>query len=331
MDRFKNVAVILVMCLVAGVGLWFKQRPKDEKLREATGAVSTKQVAAARTKFQDALNRATADWKAERYLSAALILYHAYPSYENALNSQGFAEVAKGTTYRDEFESSRAAFVTEIMEKYPAIVARIKTGDFAMDDMGKLTTHLPFPFGRELNQKWRADRDEVERARRENAAGWFLIFVSGPEGTHIGHAGAIRDALQKKWREGGGLKLVFDKPGGLERIIGRYLFVNFSETNVTYEFAKSQNHRGGGAVPEEVKVTFQATVPPGGKIRTNWDSLPPLKVRYSAPEKLQFRFKNARQGADFDSVIADQRAQLTQKLASELEKSIPLLEIAIAR
>ena len=75
MDRLKNVAVVLVMCLVAGVGLRFKQRGQDEKIREATGEVSMNQLATARIKFQDALKRATAEWKADRYLSAALILY----------------------------------------------------------------------------------------------------------------------------------------------------------------------------------------------------------------------------------------------------------------
>lgn len=95
------------------------------------------------------------------------------------------------------------------------------------------------------------------------------------------------------------------------------------------EFAKNQRQHGSGEVPEVLTVKFQVTVPKG-KLQTNWDKLPPVTVKYSAPEKLSFKFKNARQTADCDGVLAEQRTKLTDLLVAELEKSIPPIEITPA-
>ena len=329
MNILKNVMMALAMALVAVVGLWFKNRQQEAMVSEAAGQRSTGQITAERSKFYAVLARATSDWTAGHYYAAALALYDSFPAYEGFLQEQGHLAVAPGKTYRDEFEAARLAFVGQVMEHYPDLTAQVKAGDLAFEEMENVANHLPFPFAQELRRTWSRDRRAVEEARRASARNWFIVFVSGPGGRDIRHAGAIRDALRKKWRDHPRLKLVFDKPAGAEREAARYWQVNFSETNVVYEFAKNQRQHGSGEVPEVLTVKFQVTVP-RGKLQTNWDKLPPVTVKYSAPEKLSFKFKNARQTADFEGVLAEQRAKLTDLLVAELEKSIPPIEITPA-
>jgi hypothetical protein len=279
----------------------------------------------AMAEIEEAMSQSAAALRAGKLVAAADVLYRAYPPFESLSNEHGYQEVAPGVSLRDWFDRAAESFKAEIDRAYPAIVAGLSEGRISREDVRHLESCMPFPFVMEFKQRFRQDQQQIRTARRANCTDWVLVSVVGTYGNFQVYENLVREALQRKWGNPAGLKLVF---GGAmdhsERMeAAKVLYVRVDEKRGQYQFEGGQEYRGTGEVPEAVVVTFENQTRRKDAVRTSWDRIEPITVSHEAPEVLTFKFKNDHQTASFEGIEERQRAALEKKLAPALEAIPP--------
>ena len=324
----KRISILIVL-IVFGFGcrwiyLSFKGDP-DERIQSFDGEVawSTNLGRKARDDFKKAIRQSMVRLRMRAYASAALAVYHAYPTFETYLNSYGTREL-DDETLRTWFDREKQPLIEAIRSATPEIIEQVKEGRITPAEMEDFINHMPFHFIKGSQTTFRQSRNAIVEARIQNAPGWYLVKITGSTGNVTPYIESIEEALQARWVKNEEFKLVF---GGSmssreQDAAGKFLDVSVGEKFVTYEFEGADKIRGSGQIAEEVMVTFREGTRRNPAPSTTWDSLSEITVHSPAPETLKFRFEHKRQGADFDNVAQTQREKLLTELKTAL-KSLP--------
>lgn len=260
--------------------------------------------------------------------TAGLPLGRAWREFESLADAPALRPAGGGPSPRDWFEERRRQFVAQLLEAWPGVRAQIRTGDLGWDDYAAFERSLPPPFQREMAQRARDDRREIEIVRAAGVGGWYLVDTSGATDETSGFGESVREALRRNWPPAAGLKLVFDRPmnGAEAAAAAHVLRVQVREDYADYDFGPGGKDAGSHRVPESVTVVFSDATRRDGPRPVGlpaWDQLPPVTVTLALPEQVKLRRQHQGGLAGFDRFVAEQRAALQAALEGELARRLP--------
>lgn len=213
-----------------------------------------------------------------------------------------------------------------LVESAKILVERLKAGEGTFDDVTVFRHGFSGSYSYLRDKVFRESMPDIESARAAMAHNWIRVDVVS--NYHL-YDQVAKKVVKDRADSCTPYRIVYGRALGYaeEAATAKTIKIRITETGVLYGFEGREEQHGSGTIPEKLVIDFAVkNSKDKSALVSSWDQLPQIVIEEKLPESYAFKFKNKRQGADFDSIIKKQKDVLSAKLSESL-KNLPALNV----